>query len=272
MPGAPLEESVDHRRRHTRPGPGHRRHDHNLRAVERGAAPAAALSRRRSAGRDLGHRPARAARAARRVVPDYFDWRDQADSFDGMAAWLANGYIAYGAGEPQLVNAEIVDGPYFEFLGVQAIRAVFPGHRSSPGAARSRDWRAAVGAAIRSHRRRDRARRFASTRASSPSSASCPRGSADARIRRSFGRRRALRFSRRARAAATAIPGARPDQSRRDPRRRASRHHGRQRAARAGIPATNEKRSAEVSPLANESSRTCVPRCRCSSARSRSCS
>lgn len=54
--------------------------------------------------------------------PDYFDWRDHATSFDGMAAWLNNGYIVYGAGEPELVNAEVVDGPYFELLGVQAIQ------------------------------------------------------------------------------------------------------------------------------------------------------
>ena len=53
--------------------------------------------------------------------PDYFDWRDQSQSFDGMAAWVANGFIIYGAGDPELVNAEIVDGPYFELLGVQAI-------------------------------------------------------------------------------------------------------------------------------------------------------
>jgi putative ABC transport system permease protein len=53
--------------------------------------------------------------------PDYFDWRAQATSYDGMAAWLSTGFIAYGAGEPELVNAEIVDGPYFELLGVRAL-------------------------------------------------------------------------------------------------------------------------------------------------------
>jgi predicted permease len=53
--------------------------------------------------------------------PDYFDWRDQAQSFDGMAAWLSNGFILYGAGDPDLVNAEVVDGPYFELLGVTAV-------------------------------------------------------------------------------------------------------------------------------------------------------
>jgi putative ABC transport system permease protein len=53
--------------------------------------------------------------------PDYFDWRDQSRSFDGMAARMGNGFIIYGAGEPELVNAEIVDGPYFELLGVPPI-------------------------------------------------------------------------------------------------------------------------------------------------------
>jgi predicted permease len=53
--------------------------------------------------------------------PDYFDWRAQARSYDGMAAWLAGGFIVYGAGEPAPVNAEVVDGPYFELLGVEPI-------------------------------------------------------------------------------------------------------------------------------------------------------
>ena len=53
--------------------------------------------------------------------PDFFDWRDQSKSYDGMAAWMGNGFILYGAGQPELVRAEIVDGPYFELLGVQAV-------------------------------------------------------------------------------------------------------------------------------------------------------
>jgi len=53
--------------------------------------------------------------------PDYLDWKKQAQSFDGMAAWFGNGYILYGAGEPELVNAEVIDGPYFQLLGVQPI-------------------------------------------------------------------------------------------------------------------------------------------------------
>ena len=68
--------------------------------------------------------------------PDYFDWRDRSRSYDGMTMWTSNGFIAYGAGEPQLVNAEIVDGPYFELLGVTAIagRVLQPADHQ-PGAA-----------------------------------------------------------------------------------------------------------------------------------------
>ena len=53
--------------------------------------------------------------------PDYFDWRDRTHSFDGMAAWIDTGFVAYGEGEPTRVNAEIVDGPYFELLGVRPL-------------------------------------------------------------------------------------------------------------------------------------------------------
>ena len=52
---------------------------------------------------------------------DYFDWRTKSRSYDAMAMWMTNGFIAYGAGEPTLVNAEIVDGPYFELLGAQPL-------------------------------------------------------------------------------------------------------------------------------------------------------
>ncbi len=53
--------------------------------------------------------------------PDFFDWRDRSKSYDGMAAWMSSGFIIYGAGQPELVRAEIIDGPYFELLGVQAV-------------------------------------------------------------------------------------------------------------------------------------------------------
>ena len=68
--------------------------------------------------------------------PDYFDWRDRSQSFDGMAARLNRGFIAYGAGEPELVNGEIVDGPYFELLGVPALAGrIFQPSDHRPGAA-----------------------------------------------------------------------------------------------------------------------------------------
>jgi putative ABC transport system permease protein len=54
-------------------------------------------------------------------LPDYLDWRARAQSFDDIAAYIVNGFIVYGAGEPRLVNAEIVDGPYFDLLGIQAV-------------------------------------------------------------------------------------------------------------------------------------------------------
>jgi putative ABC transport system permease protein len=53
--------------------------------------------------------------------PDYFDWRDRTRSFDGVAAWVSMGFVAYGGGEPTRVNAEVVDGPYFELLGARAL-------------------------------------------------------------------------------------------------------------------------------------------------------
>jgi predicted permease len=54
--------------------------------------------------------------------PDYFDWRDQAKSFDAMTAFNQGSGVLYGQGEPSLVNLEIVDGPYFELLGGRAIQ------------------------------------------------------------------------------------------------------------------------------------------------------
>ena len=53
--------------------------------------------------------------------PDFFDWRKESKSFDGMAAWLTGAVIVYGGGEPTQVNSEIVDGPYFELLGVTPV-------------------------------------------------------------------------------------------------------------------------------------------------------
>jgi putative ABC transport system permease protein len=68
--------------------------------------------------------------------PDYFDWRDKTRSFDGMAAWFATTFVAYGQGDPALVNAEAVEGPYFDLLGARAIQGrVFQADDHKAGAA-----------------------------------------------------------------------------------------------------------------------------------------
>jgi putative ABC transport system permease protein len=54
-------------------------------------------------------------------VPDYLDWRDRTQSFEGMAAWVSNTAVLYGQGEPTLVNGEAVDGPYLELLGARPL-------------------------------------------------------------------------------------------------------------------------------------------------------
>ena len=53
--------------------------------------------------------------------PDFYDWRAQSQSFDGMASWSGTGAILYGAGEPEAVQGEVIDGPYFEMLGGRAL-------------------------------------------------------------------------------------------------------------------------------------------------------
>jgi ABC-type antimicrobial peptide transport system permease subunit len=67
--------------------------------------------------------------------PDYFDWRDKSTSFDAMAAWLSNSPIIYGAGEPVQVNGEVIDGPYFDLLGGRALQGrLFLDSDHKPGA------------------------------------------------------------------------------------------------------------------------------------------
>lgn len=67
--------------------------------------------------------------------PDYFDWRDQSTSFDGMASWSTSTFILYGAGEPVPATGEIVDGPYFDLLGAGPIVGrVFEAADHRPGA------------------------------------------------------------------------------------------------------------------------------------------
>jgi predicted permease len=52
---------------------------------------------------------------------DFYDWRAGSRSFDGMASWSGAGAILYGAGEPEAVQGEVIDGPYFELLGATAL-------------------------------------------------------------------------------------------------------------------------------------------------------
>jgi predicted permease len=68
--------------------------------------------------------------------PDYFDWRDQTQSFDGMASWSDGARIAYGAGEPTQVGTEVIDGPYLDLLGARPVLGrVFDRSDHQPGAA-----------------------------------------------------------------------------------------------------------------------------------------
>ncbi len=68
--------------------------------------------------------------------PDYFDWRDQSRSFDAISASIPSSFIVYGQGEPGLINGEIVDGPYFDLLGARAIQGrLFQQEDHKPGAA-----------------------------------------------------------------------------------------------------------------------------------------
>ncbi|MGE0454387.1 MAG: ABC transporter permease [Vicinamibacteria bacterium] len=68
--------------------------------------------------------------------PDFYDWRAQSRSFDGMAAWYSAGAIGYGGEEPESLRGEIVDGPYFELLGVSPLAGrVFQASDHQPGAA-----------------------------------------------------------------------------------------------------------------------------------------
>ena len=52
-------------------------------------------------------------------MPDYFDWRDTAKSFDGLAAYWSGSFTMTGIEDRQIVNAEIVGSKYFEILGIK---------------------------------------------------------------------------------------------------------------------------------------------------------
>jgi putative ABC transport system permease protein len=50
-------------------------------------------------------------------LPDFLDWRRQARSFSGMAAWANTQFTVTGAGEPEVVRGALVTANYFGVLG-----------------------------------------------------------------------------------------------------------------------------------------------------------
>ena len=61
-------------------------------------------------------------------VPDYFDWKEQNQVFDGMAAWTFQYFNLTGADEPERVEGFKVTADFFPILGVDAAlgRALLP--------------------------------------------------------------------------------------------------------------------------------------------------
>src|SRR5437773_12245742 len=54
--------------------------------------------------------------------PDFVDWRAQASSFDGIAAFDSTAMTLTAASEPDRLNAEPVSAAYFSLLGIDAAR------------------------------------------------------------------------------------------------------------------------------------------------------
>lgn len=50
--------------------------------------------------------------------PDFFDWRAQSHSFDGLAAFHDNGFTLTGRGDPKHLSGQIVTANFFSVLGV----------------------------------------------------------------------------------------------------------------------------------------------------------
>lgn len=54
-------------------------------------------------------------------LADFADWRDQSDSFEGMALYFEEGAALQGVDEPVRVTGEFVSQPYFDLLGVSPV-------------------------------------------------------------------------------------------------------------------------------------------------------
>ncbi len=50
--------------------------------------------------------------------PDFFDWRTQSHSFEGLAAYRDSGFTLTGKGEPKHLSGQIVTGNFFGVLGI----------------------------------------------------------------------------------------------------------------------------------------------------------
>jgi predicted permease len=54
--------------------------------------------------------------------PDFLDWRAQAASYDGMAAYVGSTTtVGGGSGDPERIGIEAVSAPYFDVLGVSPV-------------------------------------------------------------------------------------------------------------------------------------------------------
>ena len=68
---------------------------------------------------------------------NFIDWRDQASSFDGMAAHIGNGFTLTGRGEPAFVMGQQVTTNLLDVLGVQPVLGrTFHPHEAEAGAHR----------------------------------------------------------------------------------------------------------------------------------------
>src|SRR5690606_9393645 len=53
--------------------------------------------------------------------PDYFDWRNESESFDAMALYFGDDAALQGADEAVRVTGEFVAQPYFDLLGISPV-------------------------------------------------------------------------------------------------------------------------------------------------------
>ncbi len=84
----------------------------------------------------VDHSPGTPPNAAMTLsYPDYFDWRAQNHSFEGMAAYRGNRFTMTGTGRPQQLQTAMVSANFFRVLGVPpAVGRDFLPEEDQPGA------------------------------------------------------------------------------------------------------------------------------------------